>query len=267
MGSGCGMPAIDRTAELAEYEAVLSSSLFAGQTNSNRFLRYVCDKFFAGVDHLGEVDVAVEALGRRADFDPQQDSIVRVEAHRVRRRLHDYYASEGASHPIRLVLPQGSYLPQFVSAQEERAAAGSLARGTAAKSAESPPLSLPKPVPIGKSVIGLLALLVVGLIVGGVVFNRHIRAKKQALPTAASTLPVPGAGAASARSPDHGWLISEELHRSVGAYLDGRSIFRWRRALACPLSSHFENQRSATVPFGPARSGVWLRHSAQAWGL
>ncbi len=188
----------DRAAEFAEYKAVLSSTLFAGHTNSSRFLKYVCDKFFAGIDHVTEFEVAVEALGRRPDFDPQQDSIVRVEAHRVRKRLHDYYANEGASHPIRLVLPQGNYLPQFVSAQEERTAAGSLSQGTPAKSAEPPPLSLPKQVPIGKFAIGLSALLLVGLIVGGVVINRHIRAKKQALPTAASTLPVPSAGAASA---------------------------------------------------------------------
>ena len=191
MGSGCGMLAIDRTAELAEYEAVLSSSLFAGQTNSNRFLRYVSDKFFAGVDHLGEVEVAVEALGRRADFDPQQDSIVRVEAHRVRRRLHDYYASEGASHPIRLVLPQGSYLPQFVSAQEERTAAGSLAQGAAAKSAEPPPPSLPRLVPVGKFAIGLSALLLVGLIAAGLFLFLHNRLKTQATPAAASTAPLP----------------------------------------------------------------------------
>jgi hypothetical protein len=104
----------DPTMERAEYESVLSSAHFAGETNSKRFLKFVCDKHFAGISHLSEYEIAVEALGRRSDFDPSQDSIVRVEAHRVRKRLREYYDQEGSSHPLRLVLPQGSYVPHFL---------------------------------------------------------------------------------------------------------------------------------------------------------
>lgn len=106
----------DPTTERAEYESVLSSAHFAGETNSKRFLKFVCDKHFAGIDHVSEYEIAVEALGRRSDFDPSQDSIVRVEAHRVRKRLREYYQQEGATHPLRLVLPQGSYVPHFLPA-------------------------------------------------------------------------------------------------------------------------------------------------------
>jgi hypothetical protein len=104
----------DLTSEREEYSAVLSSSLFSAATNSSRVLRFVCDKYFAGIHSVSEVEIAVEALGRRADFDPAQDSIVRVEAHRVRKRLQEYYEGEGAKHELRLVLPHGIYLPQFV---------------------------------------------------------------------------------------------------------------------------------------------------------
>jgi hypothetical protein len=104
------------TAESAEYEAILVSASFAGETNSKRFLKFVCDRYFAGINHISEYEIAVEALGRRADFDPALDSIVRVEAHRVRRKLKEIYDQEGEEHSLRLVLPLGSYLPQFIPA-------------------------------------------------------------------------------------------------------------------------------------------------------
>lgn len=163
------MLTIDRIAELAEYEAVLASPYFAGQTNSSRFLKYVCDKFFAGIQHVSEVEIAVAALGRRPDFDPQQDSIVRVEAHRVRKRLQDYYKNEGVAHPIRLVLPQGGYLPQFLPALEARAVPEIAA---AAAVSNSPVPAAPRSPSFGvrKSAIVVLALLGAGALVAAAIF-------------------------------------------------------------------------------------------------
>ena len=106
----------DINAESVEYDAILASALFAGETNSKRFLRFVCDKHFAGIQNVTEYEIGVEALGRRADFDPGEDSIVRVEAHRIRKRLREYYAQEGSKHTLWLVIPHGSYMPQFVPA-------------------------------------------------------------------------------------------------------------------------------------------------------
>lgn len=188
------MLVIDRTAELAECEAVLSSSFFAGHTNSSRFLRYACDKFFAGATHVTEIEVALEALGRRVDFDPQQDSIVRVEAHRVRKRLHDYYESEGASHPIRLVLPQGSYLPHFVSASEARAVPENGTGGSIPKIVAPLPMPLPKPGPLGKYAIALFALVLLGLIGAGYFLYLHSRGKTQAPSAALPTTSIPSTG-------------------------------------------------------------------------
>lgn len=193
---GDGMLATDRAAEFAEYEAVLASSFFAGQTNSSRFLKYVCDKFFAGIDHVTEMEVALEALGRRPDFDPQQDSIVRVEAHRVRKRLHDYYQSEGANHAIHLVLPLGSYLPQFVPAHDDKSSSAPEPPGVASKfvpAATSPRRS----VPVGKSAASVSALLLAGLIVAGLIYYFHNRTKTQAPPPSTAAAVVQGAGAAS----------------------------------------------------------------------
>jgi hypothetical protein len=193
-GVGC-MLAIDRTAELAEYEAVITSPFFAGQTNSSRFLKYVCDKFFAGVQHVTEVQVAVEALGRRAEFDPQQDSIVRVEAHRVRKRLHDYYESEGASHSIRLVLPQGSYLPQFIPAHEARTGIENGHIAPAPKLEETPSAQLPHAK--RRYPLSLSAFLLAGIVSIGMVLFLRGRTRTQPTASVISTASAPLAAASS----------------------------------------------------------------------
>ncbi len=100
--------------EKAELEAVFASGIFSRAPGLAHMLNYVCSKYFEGQsDQVKEYNIAVEALGRPADFDQKRDSIVRVEAHRLRRRLSEYYQGEGASHRIRIVLPSGQYVPQF----------------------------------------------------------------------------------------------------------------------------------------------------------
>ena len=103
--------------EKAELEAVFASGIFSRAPGLAHMLRYVCAKYFEGKsDQIKEYNIAVEALGRSPDFDQKRDSIVRVEAHRLRRRLSEYYEGEGASHRIRIVLPSGQYVPQFLRA-------------------------------------------------------------------------------------------------------------------------------------------------------
>jgi len=100
--------------ERAELEAVLQSGIFHRAPNLASFLRYVCERYFEGdAGQIKEYSIAVEALGRHSDFDQKKDSIVRVEAHRLRKRLNDYYAREGATHPVQIVIPNGRYSPEF----------------------------------------------------------------------------------------------------------------------------------------------------------
>jgi Malectin domain len=107
------MKTTEETAEKAEYGAVVASGIFPSGSNAARFLDYVCQEYFRGNTAVTEYAIAVQALGRRADFDPKTDAIVRVEAHRVRKRLHEYYRHEGSSHTLRLTIPVGSHLPAF----------------------------------------------------------------------------------------------------------------------------------------------------------
>lgn len=102
--------------ERAELDAVLCSGIFSRAPHLVRFLTYICEQYFEGrSDQIKEYTIGVEALGRGPDFDPKKDSIVRVEAHRLRRRLSEYYGAAGSGHAIRITIPNGQYVPQFVA--------------------------------------------------------------------------------------------------------------------------------------------------------
>ncbi|HXE10498.1 MAG TPA: malectin domain-containing carbohydrate-binding protein [Bryobacteraceae bacterium] len=102
--------------ERAELEAVLQSGIFSRAPNLANFLQYICERHLEGrADQIKEYCIAVEALGRSPDFDQKKDSIVRVEAYKLRKRLSEYYRGAGADHPIEIVIPNGQYAPKFVA--------------------------------------------------------------------------------------------------------------------------------------------------------
>ncbi len=93
---------------------MLSSASFARSERLGSLLNYLVDRTLQG--HPGllkEYAIGTEVLGRSASFDPRNDSVVRVEAHRLRARLADYYAGEGANDPLIIELPRGAYTPTF----------------------------------------------------------------------------------------------------------------------------------------------------------
>ncbi len=103
-------------AQRAELEAVLQSKNFKRAPTLANLLSYLCEKLFAGEAHqIKEYSVGVEVFHRGPSFDQDSDSIVRVEANRLRKRLAEYYAEEGASHRLRIVIPLGQYVPDFES--------------------------------------------------------------------------------------------------------------------------------------------------------
>jgi Malectin domain len=78
-------------------------------------LRYMGEKYFRGEsDQLKEYNIATEVFGRPASlFNPTDDAIARVEAHRLRKRLKNYYDTEGKEHSIHISIPFGTYVPVF----------------------------------------------------------------------------------------------------------------------------------------------------------
>jgi Flp pilus assembly protein TadD len=101
-----------------EIRAALShmakSDAFRGSPQLVCFLRYVVEETLRGAaERIKGYTIAVEALGRKEDFDPQTDPIVRVEAMRLRRALCRYYDNGGSHDPVLIDLPLGSYVPIF----------------------------------------------------------------------------------------------------------------------------------------------------------
>lgn len=106
-------PEIDVEAGRAELDAVLNSRLFSRARSLSKILSFICTRYIdQDVDSINEWSIAVEGLGR-TDFDPEKDSIVRVEFHHLRKRLAQYYLAEGADHPVQIVLPDSGYVPRF----------------------------------------------------------------------------------------------------------------------------------------------------------
>ncbi|MGO9637800.1 MAG: malectin domain-containing carbohydrate-binding protein [Terracidiphilus sp.] len=104
-------------AQRAELDAVLHSECFIRAPRLAHLLTYLCEKLFAGqASQIKEYSVGVEVFRRGDSFDQDSDSIVRVEANRLRKRLAEYYAGEGASHRLHIAIPLGQYVPQFNSA-------------------------------------------------------------------------------------------------------------------------------------------------------
>ena len=105
--------------EKHELEAFLQSGALGKAPNLQHFLEFVAQRYFSSeADQVKEYSIAVHALGRPETFDPQTDTIVRVTAHTLRKRLEHFYATEGRDHPIQIQLPAGKYLLRFIHREE-----------------------------------------------------------------------------------------------------------------------------------------------------
>ena len=119
----------------AALERMASSEAFRGSPQLVAFLRYVVEATLRGAaDRIKGYTIAVEALGRADNFDPQVDPIVRVEAMRLRRALARYYENGGKHDPVVIDLPLGNYVPLF-----RRAAPVAAARLAASVEPRQPP--------------------------------------------------------------------------------------------------------------------------------
>ncbi len=98
----------------AELEKVANSENFQRSHQLQRFLRFVVEETLSGRgDRLKEYVIGTEVFGRPADYDPQLDSLVRVEAHRLRGALDQYYQHDDSCDGVRIELNKGSYIPVF----------------------------------------------------------------------------------------------------------------------------------------------------------
>ena len=91
----------------AQIARLLSSPLLQRSETLCRLLQYLADHTLnSPTNHLKEHQIATEALGRAADFDPQLDASVRVQAGRLRSKLAEYYSTAGSRDPILVDVPK-----------------------------------------------------------------------------------------------------------------------------------------------------------------
>ena len=147
-----------------QLERVLASTFFTGSGRMSRFLAFIVDKALAGeADRLKEYVIGVEVFDRDEHYDPRVDSIVRVEAARLRSKLAEYYAGEGRDDAVVLSLPKGGYAPVATLAPAPVATIES-----AALPAVAPAAALPAPAPMTRRrwwSVGALAALAIALAV------------------------------------------------------------------------------------------------------
>jgi hypothetical protein len=99
---------------------VLQSQGFRASRRSQDFLRYVVERTLDGqADTLKERTIGIDVFGRLSGYDPSDDATVRVKAGEVRKRLGHYYASEGQADEIRIDMPAGTYVPEFIRAEPQ----------------------------------------------------------------------------------------------------------------------------------------------------
>lgn len=116
-------PAWQREAILTALERLLAWPEIARSPQLGRFLDYIVRRTLEGNEaSIKAYSIAVDVFGRAADFDPQADPIVRVQARRLRALLDDYYRGPGLGEATQIHLPVGRYVPEFAAATEAGAA-------------------------------------------------------------------------------------------------------------------------------------------------
>src|SRR5882757_3596635 len=109
-----GLSAEQAAAVMAELTAILASDSFSSSNRCRDFLEFVVKHALAGdYEGLTERFLGVELFGRAVDYETATDSIVRVRANDVRRRLAQYYSSQRSAAPVRIDLIAGGYIPEF----------------------------------------------------------------------------------------------------------------------------------------------------------
>lgn len=100
----------------AAMQRLLQSPEFAASTRLVSFLQYVVEKKLSGEqEQIKAKTIGMDVYGYSVDEIEDRESVVRVDAGRVRRKLEEYYAGSGSRENLRVSLPKGSYVPDFTT--------------------------------------------------------------------------------------------------------------------------------------------------------
>ena len=183
---------------IKEQAAKIAESGALGRSRSyGRLLSFLVD--CAASDRTPkELEIAMEVFGRGADFDPSQDSMVRVYAHNLRQKLEHYYATTGRGETPQLVLARGEYRISLVAISAPvETVDGAVSAATLAAAPVPAPQREPVRRPRWVFAAAGLALLALGVVLGVTITLRQV--------------PPEPAAAAVARSPLWAGLLDDEL--------------------------------------------------------
>src|SRR6476646_2496247 len=99
---------------LEQLQRLLASPPLRESHQLQAFLEFIVRETLDGrADGLKEYLVGCRVFGRKPDYDPRHDGIVRVQATMLRKRLEKYYLEDGAQDPVVIDIPRGGYVPYF----------------------------------------------------------------------------------------------------------------------------------------------------------
>ena len=148
-------------------DSILSSEPFKNSEKLRAFLTHIVTVTLAGeAQKLKGYSIAIDVLGRDESFDAEKDSVVRVNANRLRAALEEYYKGEGARDPVVVSVPKGGYVPKFE-------------RRTDTEHQQTPEKSgllawfRTQPKMVGRAALGLVVAVAIGVLAGGWITNRE----------------------------------------------------------------------------------------------
>ncbi len=207
-----------------------------------RFLRFIVENYLNGeTERLKETIIGIEVYDRPPDYDPKVDSIVRTEARRLRRKLQEYYETEGRYSRVTITIPTGGYVPRIEVRPQPVVTVAVADPGLKNKEAAQ--------APVPSLRLRLLAATLIAGLVCGLGFwsiTRHYHRRKEAKP-----------------APNY--TANQEAHR---LYLEGR--FYW--AKRTPDSDYkaitrFEEALRLDPNYALAYSGLADSYAVTASGL
>ncbi len=260
--------------ERAELKTVLRSPGFARSPALSHLLSYLCEKTFAGeTDQIKEYSVALDVFDRQDSFDQDTDSIVRVQANRLRKRLGEYYSKEGAGHAIHITIPVGQYVPTF-----QRSAPPT-------EILPAPESEKPGHVEIGSQrnprsywLMGAAALLLTGLMVVAFFVGRTHKPQPVAVPSYSQQFAEPAVGlpvgeevhilaGSSRKYVDHaGKLWNPDTYFSGGSAVQSTVQHIWRTQDPIIYRTSRQGDFSYNIPLKPGIYELRLHFAETQYG-
>ena len=148
-GVGAGEADVSPDEAIAQLGRILDSETFSKALVLRRFLQFLVERTLQGrTNEIKEYALGVDVFDRGSDFDPRTDTIVRVQARRLRAKLEEYYEGPGDGDRILIELPKGSYVVAFrfvPSCLSRPAATGHTLLPLSKEPVETLPRALPLP--------------------------------------------------------------------------------------------------------------------------